>query len=90
MLCLLFWLSDRACAVIGPLLTDRPPEAPRFDGRHVISGVIRLRRRVGRWTDCPVNDGSPTRWNCLGIWTRILTVLTEEGWIAQISRLKIA
>ena len=44
----------------------------------------------GRWGDCPAENGPATtvynrwnRWSRRGNWTRILAVLTEEGWIAE-------
>jgi transposase len=56
----------------------------------VISGIIHMLKCGGRWADCPSQFGPSTtvynrwnRWSRRGIWTRILTALTEEGWIAE-------
>lgn len=83
----LFWLSDEAWAVIEPHLPKNQPGARRVDDRRVISGIIHMLKRGGRWVDCPPEYGLSTtvynRWSRRGIWTRILAALTEEGWIAE-------
>ncbi|NOX41045.1 MAG: transposase, partial [Alphaproteobacteria bacterium] len=47
-----FWLSDRAWAVIEPLLPSNPPGARRVDDRRVISGIVRVLKSGCRWQDC--------------------------------------
>ena len=51
-------------------------------------------RSGGRWQDAPAEYGPPTtlynrwnRWSGRGIWTRILSGLTEEGWIAETAQI---
>jgi transposase len=34
-----FWLSDRAWAVVAPLLPQNEPSARRVDDRRIISGI---------------------------------------------------
>ena len=86
----LFWLSDEAWLAIEPHLPRNQPGARRVDDRRVISGIIHMLKCGGRWADCPAEYGPATtvynrwnRWSRRGIWTRILAVLTEEGWIAE-------
>jgi transposase len=91
---LLFWLSDEAWAAIAPHLPQNQPGARRVDDRRVISGMIHMLKCGGRWADVPPEYGPPTtvynrwnRWSRRGIWTRILSALTEEGWIAETAQI---
>ncbi len=86
----LFWLSDEAWAAIEPHLPKNQPGARRVDDRRVISGIIHMLRCGGRWADVPVDYGPPTtiynrwnRWSRRGVWSRILSAMTEAGWIAE-------
>lgn len=86
----LFWLSDAAWAAIEPHLPKNQPGAPRVGDRRVILGIVHMLKCGGRWADCPSEYGPSTtiynrwnRWSRRGIWTRILSALTEEGWIAE-------
>ena len=86
----LFWLSDAAWAAIEPHLPKNQPEARRVDDRRVISGIVHMLKCGGRWADCPSEYGPSTtvynrwnRWSRRGVWGRILTALTNEGWIAE-------
>jgi transposase len=90
----LFWLSDDAWAAIAPHLPQNQPGARRVDDRRVISGIIHMLKCGGRWADVPPEYGPPTtvynrwnRWSRRGIWTRILSALTEEGWIAETAQI---
>lgn len=90
----LFWLSDEAWAAIKPHLPQNQPGARRVDDRRVISGIIHMLKCGGRWADVPPEYGPPTtvynrwnRWSRRGIWTRILSALTEEGWIAETAQI---
>jgi transposase len=90
----LFWLSDEAWAAIAPHLPQNQPGARRVDDRRVISGIIHMLKCGGRWADVPPEYGPPTtvynrwnRWSRRGIWTRILSALTEEGWIAETAQI---
>lgn len=90
----LFWLSDEAWAAIEPHLPQNQPGARRVDDRRVISGIIHMLKCGGRWADVPPEYGPPTtvynrwnRWSRRGIWTRILSALTEEGWIAETAQI---
>jgi len=90
----LFWLSDDAWAAIAPHLPQNQPGARRVDDRRVISGIIHMLQCGGRWADVPPEYGPPTtvynrwnRWSRRGIWTRILSALTEEGWIAETAQI---
>ncbi|OQW39396.1 MAG: transposase [Proteobacteria bacterium SG_bin5] len=90
----LFWLSDEAWATIEPHLPQNQPGARRVDDRRVISGIIHMLKCGGRWADVPPEYGPPTtvynrwnRWSRRGIWTRILSALTEEGWIAETAQI---
>lgn len=90
----LFWLSDEAWAAIEPHLPQNQAGARRVDDRRVISGIIHLLKCGGRWADVPPDYGPPTtvynrwnRWSRRGIWTRILSALTEEGWIAETAQI---
>ena len=85
----LFWWSDEAWAAFAPHLPQNQPRARRVDDRRVISGVIHMLTSGGRWADVPPDYGPPTtvsgrwnRWSRRGISTRILSALTDEGWIA--------
>jgi transposase len=91
---LLFWLWDEAWAAIEPHLPKNLPGARRVDDRRVISGIIHMLKCGGRWADVPPEYGPPTtvynrwsRWSRRGIWTRILSALTEEGWIAETAQI---
>lgn len=86
----LFWLSDEAWAAIEPHMPKNQPGARRVDDRRVISGIIHMLKCGGRWADCPSEYGPSTRvynrwnrWSRRGIWTGIVTALTEEGWLAE-------
>lgn len=77
-----FWLSDRAWAVIEPLLPRNQPGARRVDDRRVISGIVHVLKSGCRWKDCPAVYGPPTtiynrfnRWSWKGIWGRIFSEL---------------
>ncbi len=90
----LFWLSDEAWAAIAPHLPQNQPGARRVDDRRVISGIIHMLKCGGRWADVPPEYGPPTtvynrwnRWSRRGIWTRILSALTDEGWIAETAQI---
>ena len=90
----LFWLSDEAWAAIKPHLPQNQPGARRVDDRRVISGIIHVRKSGCRWADVPAQHGPPptvynrwNRWSRKGIWTRILSALTEEGWIAETAQI---
>jgi transposase len=91
---LLFWLSDEAWAAIAPHLPQNQAGARRVDDRRVISGIIHMLKCGGRWQDVPPEYGPPTtvynrwnRWSRRGIWTRIFSALTEEGWIAETAQI---
>lgn len=86
----LFWLSDEAWSAIAPHLPQNQPGARRVDDRRVISGIIHVLKSGCRWADVPAEYGPPTtvynrwnRWSRRGIWTRILSALTEENWVAE-------
>ena len=86
----LFWLSDEAWSAIAPHLPQNQPGARRVDDRRVISGIIHLLKSGCRWADVPAEYGPPTtvynrwnRWSRRGIWTRILSALTEENWVTE-------
>lgn len=86
----LFWLSDEAWAAIEPHLPHNQPGARRVDDRRVISGIIHMLKCGGRWADVPPDYGPPTtiynrwnRWSRRGVWSRILSAMTEAGWIAE-------
>lgn len=86
----LFWLSDEAWAAIEPHLPQNQPGARRVDDRRVISGIIHMLKCGGRWADVPAEYGPPTtiynrwnRWSRRGVWSRILSAMTEAGWIAE-------
>ena len=53
----LFRLSDEACAAIAP---HDQPDARRVDVSRVISGIIPVLKRGGRWADAPAEHGPPT------------------------------
>jgi transposase len=85
----LLWLSDAAWAAIEPHLPRNQPGARRVDDRRVISGIVHMLQCGGRWEDGPSDYGPSTtvynrwnRWSRRGIRGRILSALTEEGWIA--------
>ena len=86
----LFRLSDEAWAAIEPHLPRNQPGARRVDDRRVISGIIHMLKCGGRWADVPSEYGPPTtiynrwnRWSRRGVWSRILSAMTEAGWIAE-------
>jgi transposase len=93
-----FWPSDEAWAAIAPHRPQNQPGARRADDWRAddwreISGIIHMLRCGGRWADAPPAQGPPTtvcnrwnRWSRRGIWTRILSALTGEGWIAETAR----
>lgn len=81
-----FWLSDRAWAVIEPLLPRNQPGARRVDDRRVISGIVHVLKSGCRWGDCPSVYGPPTtiynrfnRWSRRGLWRRIFDVLVARA-----------
>ncbi len=75
---------------ITPLLPPAPAGKQRVDDRRVLNGIFWVLRTGSPWRDLPARYGPSTtvynrwnRWSRRGTWTRILTALTEEGWIAQ-------
>ena len=91
----LFWLSDETLAAIAPHLPLNEPGARwRLDDRRVISGIIHVLKSECRWADVPAEYGPPTtvynrwnRWSRRGIWTRILSALTEENWVTETAKI---
>ena len=90
----LFWLSDGAWAAIEPHLPKNQPGARRVDDRRIISGIVHMLKCERRWQDCPSDYGPPTtvynrwnRWSRRGVWGRILTALTDEGWINETAQI---
>ena len=81
-----FWLSDRAWAVIDPLLPRNQPGARRVDDRRVISGIIHVLKSGCRWQDCPSVYGPSTtiynrfnRWSRRGLWRQIFDELVARA-----------
>jgi transposase len=79
----LFWLSDRAWALIEPHLLRGKAGKPRVDGRRVISHILKT---GGRWRDVPEAYGPPTtiynrvnRWSRRGIWQRMFEKVATSG-----------
>lgn len=90
----LLWLSNEAWAAIAPHLPQNQPEARPVDDRRVISRIIHMLYCGGRRGDVAPEYGLSTtvcnRWNCWGgrgIWTCIVSALTEEGWIAETAQI---
>jgi len=86
----LFWLDDRAWALIEPHLPKNQPGARRVDDRRVISGIIHVLKTGCRWIDCPADYGPSTtvynrfnRWSRKRLWVRILDALVEAGAITK-------
>jgi transposase len=85
----LFWLDDRAWAVIEPHLPKNQPGARRVDDRRVISGILHVLKTGCRWQDCPAEYGPATtiynrfnRWSRRQLWSRILDALVARGVLA--------
>ena len=79
----LYWLDDRAWAVIEPLLPRGRRGAHRVDDRRVISGIMHMLKTGARWRDCPLEYGPYTtiynrfnRWSRQGVWEDIFYALT--------------
>jgi transposase len=79
-----YWLSDRAWAVMSPLLPTNQPGARRVDDRRVISGILHVLRSGCRWQDCPAVYGPSTtiynrwnRWCRRGIWMDLFEALAS-------------
>jgi len=86
----LFWLDDRAWALIEPHMPKNQPGARRVDDRRVISGIIHVLKTGCRWIDCPAEYGPSTtvynrfnRWSRKRLWMRILDALVEAGAITK-------
>lgn len=86
----LFWLSDKAWAVIEPHLPHGRPGAPRVDDRRVISGILYVLKAGCRWRDCPAAYGPRTtiynrynRWARQGIWRRLFERLASTGAVPE-------
>jgi transposase len=86
----LFWLSDRAWSAIEPYLPKNQPGARRADDRRILSGIIHVLKCGGGWSHCPPEYGPVStvynrwsKWSRRGIWTRILSALSEEEWVAE-------
>lgn len=81
-----FWPSDRARAVIEPLLPKNQPGARRVDDRRVIGGIIHLLRIGCRRVDCPPVHGPSTTirnrfnsWSHRGLRGRIFATLAAQA-----------
>lgn len=79
----LYWLDDRAWAVVEPLLPSGRRGAHRVDDRRVISGIMHMLKTGARWRDCPLEYGPYTtiynrfnRWSRQGVWEDIFYALT--------------
>jgi transposase len=82
----LFWLSDKAWALIEPHLPHGKPGKPRVDDRRVISGILHVLKTGCRWRDVPAAYGPPTtvynrfnRWSQRGVWRRLFERLAASG-----------
>ena len=80
----LFWLSDKAWAVIEPHLPQNQPGTRRVDDRSVISGILHVLKVGCRWCDRPAEYGPSTtiynrfnRWSRRGFWLRLLEARVE-------------
>ena len=56
----LFWLSEERWARIEPHLPTDVRGVERVDDRRVISGIVRVLKRVCRWCDCASEYDPPT------------------------------
>jgi transposase len=90
----LFWLSDEQWAVLEPFMPTNQPGARRVDDRRVISGIVHVLKRGGRWRDCPAAHGPLTtvynrysRWSRRGFWRAMLAALAEAGWVTEMAAL---
>lgn len=79
----LYWLDERAWAVVEPLLPRGRRGAHRVDDRRVISGIMHMLKTGARWRDCPAEYGPYTtiynrfnRWSRQGVWEDIFYALT--------------
>ena len=77
-----YMLSDKAWAVIEPLLPKVYAGARRHDDRRIISGIVHVLRSGCRWKDCPAVYGPYTtvynrfnRWSGRGRWQGIFDAL---------------
>ncbi len=84
-----FWLNDRQCAALDPLLPKNRPGARRVDDRHVLSDIILVLKVGYRWHDCPAPNGLLTTisnrfhpWARRGLWQRLfqpLVAVSPDG-----------
>jgi transposase len=86
----LFWLSDRAWAMIEPHLPRGKPGKPRVDDRRVISGILHVLKTGCRWRDTPSEYGPATtiynrydRWSRRGLWQRLFEQVAGSGNVPQ-------
>lgn len=82
----MFWLSDKACAVLEPRLPKNQPGKPRVDDRRVISGILHILKTGGLWRGVPPEYGPAktiynryTRWARRGVWQRIFAKVAVAG-----------
>jgi transposase len=86
----LFWLSDKAWAVIEPHLPRGRPGKPRADDRRVISGILHVLKTGCRWRDAPRDYGPSTtlynrynRWSHRRIWQRLFEKVAAQGEVPE-------
>lgn len=86
----LFWVSDKAWAVIEPHLPHGKPGKPRVDDRRIISGILHVLKTGCRWRDVPPEYGPPTtvynrynRWSQRGLWQRLFARLAASGGVPR-------
>ncbi len=86
----LFWVSDKAWAVIEPHLPHGKPGKPRVDDRRIISGILHVLKTGCRWRDVPPEYGPPTtvynrynRWSQRGLWQRLFVRLAASGGVPR-------
>jgi transposase len=83
-----FELSDEQWAPIGPLLpAERGRKArPAIDNRRMVNAILWVARTGAPWRDLPEHYpcwqsvyARFSRWSAQGIWTRVLSQLTQDA-----------
>lgn len=66
-----FDLTDAECAIITPLLPDKPRGVARVDGRRVLNGIFYILSTGSPWRDLPGRYGPYTTvYNRFNRWAR--------------------
>ena len=81
-----FDLTDGECALLAPLLPNKPRGVARTDHRRVLNAIFYVLRSGSPWRDLPERYGPYTtaynrynRWAKAGVWLRVFAALASAS-----------